>query len=102
MALIAPNGNYRKIDIIDFPNNSIVYKVYENQEHRLSWDTEFHKSKKIIIPIDFDVIVSQTPDIEKTLEDNLKSLVYEVTKTIDWTWLDELLNIANFTTFVDW
>lgn len=81
MALQAPNGNYRKLSTIDLLSNVCKFQVFENLAHRQAGSTEFHQA------VDWWVSLSgllewllTVWDWEKTVLDNLKTVVYNVTK----------------------
>lgn len=84
MALKNAEGNYFKIVYNDLNSKNIEFRVFENQEHRDSGETEFHKAKieRLFVESEWDKsLMNFTKDETKTDEENIVTCLYELAKT---------------------
>jgi hypothetical protein len=89
MALTNTDGLYLKVEGINYKSNTIFVRIYLNNAHRLSGDTDYLKCKQKNIDIP-DGLVYTNPATDNNINQVIKKNIYLVLKQIQpyATWSD--------------
>lgn len=86
MALKDRQGRYYKVLLPEGHFKEIIFEVYENEAHRDQGETEFYKAKRISIPVSIgwdSAMLTYTLDNTLSIEDNLKTCLYGLAKSME-------------------